>query len=97
MYPESLFGDPDDFGPDDVVEHDAPLAPYKQLAKILTARIHRGDWPRRQPLPSEMRLTQEYELARSTVRRAITLLREDGLIVVVPGRGTYVHPDHLKQ
>lgn len=92
MHNESPFDDPSEFQADDEIEHDGPIAPYQQLAAIITARIHRGDWKARQPLPSENRLTQEYELARSTVRRAIKLLKEKDLVVVVRGRGMYVKP-----
>ncbi|GHD70027.1 hypothetical protein GCM10010317_076450 [Streptomyces mirabilis] len=33
---------------------------------------------------------QEYGLARSTVRRAIAVLAEEGAVWTVQGRGTYV-------
>lgn len=79
-----------DHGPDDLIDHDAPLTPYRQLAGILTARIARGDWPPGRAIPSEARLVQEYGLARSTVRRTIALLVEQGVVEVVPHRGTYV-------
>ncbi|MFI6160931.1 GntR family transcriptional regulator [Micromonospora haikouensis] len=42
------------------------------------------------PLPSELRLQQEYGVARGTVRAAIALLRERGLVMTMPQRGTYV-------
>ena len=32
----------------------------------------------------------EFGVARETARRAVTLLREEGLVVTVPGMGTYV-------
>lgn len=79
-----------EMGADDAIDHHGPLAPYRQLAAILTARIQRGDWLPGRPIPSEVRLGQEYELARSTVRRSVKLLVEDGAVFVSPGRGTYV-------
>ena len=78
--------------PDGEIDHDGPLTPYRQLAAILTARIQRGDWAPGRPIPSESRLVQEYGLARSTVRRAIKVLVEEGLVEVVPQRGAYVRP-----
>ncbi|GAA4981073.1 GntR family transcriptional regulator [Actinopolymorpha pittospori] len=67
------------------------MAPYKQLAEILRARLKRGDFggPNR-PIPSEPRLVQEYGLARSTVRRSVAILVEEGLVYTVPQRGSYV-------
>ncbi|WP_338497078.1 winged helix-turn-helix domain-containing protein [Streptomyces sp. SJL17-4] len=79
-----------DYGPDDEIERDAPEPPFHQLAGILRARIARGDWKPRRPIPSETRLCEEYELSRPTVRRAIAALVNDGLVFVVPQRGTYV-------
>ena len=79
-----------DCGPDDEIDHGAPLPPYRQLAAILVARIARGDWQPGRAIPSEARLVQEYGLARSTVRRAIAVLVEEGVLFVVPQRGTFV-------
>ena len=80
------------YGPDDQVDHAAPEPPYRQLAAILTARIARGDWQPRRAIPSEARLTQEYGVARATVRRAIAVLVDQGVVFVVPQRGTFVRP-----
>lgn len=79
-----------DYDPDAAVDHDAPEPPYRQLAGILTARIARGDWAPNRAIPSEAQLVGEYGLARSTVRRGIALLVEQGTVFVVPQRGTYV-------
>lgn len=76
--------------PNAEIDHEGPVTPYRQLAEILRARIARGDWAEGRPIPSETRLVQEYGLARSTVRRAIALLAEDGAVWTVQGRGTYV-------
>lgn len=76
--------------PDAEIDHQGPVTPYRQLADILRARIARGDWAEGRPIPSETRLVQEYGLARSTVRRAIAVLVEEGVVWTVQGRGTYV-------
>lgn len=75
---------------DDSIDHEAPEPPYRQLAGILVARIRRGDWQPNRAIPSETRLVGEYGLARSTVRRAIAVLVDQGVLFVVPQRGTYV-------
>lgn len=76
--------------PDAEIDHEGPVTPYRQLADILKARIKRGDWTEGRPIPSETRLVQEYGLARSTVRRSIAVLVEEGVVWTVQGRGTYV-------
>jgi len=82
------------FGPDDLIDHDGPITPYRQLAAILKARVARGDWLPNRPIPSEARLVQEYGLARSTVRRSIAELVTEGVLFVMPQRGTYVSPSN---
>ncbi|MDG4767796.1 GntR family transcriptional regulator [Solwaraspora sp. WMMD406] len=76
--------------PDAVIDHKGPVPPYRQLAAILKARIGRGDWAPGRAVPAESRLVQEYGVARSTVRRSIALLVDEGVVFVVPQRGTYV-------
>lgn len=76
--------------PDAEIDHEGPVTPYRQLAGILQARIARGDWAPGRRMASETDLVQQYGLARTTVRRAIAVLVEDGVVVVVPQRGTFV-------
>lgn len=67
-----------------------PLPLYAQLAEALRHRIGRGEWQRGDRLPSNDELTREFKVARVTVRQAIDLLREDGLVRSKQGRGTFV-------
>lgn len=70
-----------------------PLSPtpiYVQLADVIAKRIETGELPPNRPIPSESTLQQEYGVARGTVRAAVRLLRERGLVMTVPQRGTYV-------
>lgn len=53
---------------------------YKQLAAILRARISSGELARLDPLPSEKTLQQEHGVGRDTVRRAVAMLRDEGLV-----------------
>ncbi|MEQ4208435.1 winged helix-turn-helix domain-containing protein [Actinopolymorpha sp. B17G11] len=87
-----------DFGPDAEIDHGHMVPPYRQLASILRARIDRGDYRPGRAIPSEARLVQEFGLARDTVRKAVRLLADDGLVIIVPQRGVFVaeHPSHGK-
>ena len=53
-------------------------------------RITEGEITRK--LPSERSFADEYGVAYTTVRHAMALLRERGIIVTVHGRGTFVTP-----
>lgn len=71
--------------------HRAAYAPaYAQLADILRERIAAGDYQPGEYLPSEPRLGQEYDLGRLTVRKAIAILRTQGLVDTVRGVGNQV-------
>jgi GntR family transcriptional regulator len=63
---------------------------YRQLAAILRRRIYSGQIPAAGVLPSEQQIRDEFGLSRNTARRAIAMLRSDGVVVTVAGRGTYV-------
>lgn len=71
-----------------------PVDPYRQkhayiqVAEDVARRIDRGEITRR--LPSELTLAEEYEVSCGTVRRGMAVLREQGRIVTIHGRGTFV-------
>jgi DNA-binding GntR family transcriptional regulator len=72
-----------------VVITGGPEPVYRQLAAILRARIVSGDLAPDAPLPSETALCQEYGISRDSVRKAVRLLRDEGLVVTVQGKGSY--------
>lgn len=57
---------------------------------MIAARIADGTYAPDRPIPGELRLQQELGVARDTVRAAVAILRERGLVVTVVGKGTYV-------
>jgi len=75
------------------VDHLDPTPLHQQLAAIIRERIRSGEYRPRQVLPSETHLQQEHGVARGTVRQAMALLREEGWIVTIQGRGSFVAPN----
>ncbi|MEW2380731.1 winged helix-turn-helix domain-containing protein [Micromonospora sp. NPDC047707] len=73
-----------------MIDHEGPVPVYRQLAEILREQILRGDLPPNRPIPSIVRLQQEYGLARGTVIKAVQVLVDEGRVYGVPGRGMYV-------
>ena len=63
---------------------------YAALAAALRARIVAGEWPPGSALPAEQTLAAEHGVALGTLRRALELMAEQGLIDRVHGRGTFV-------
>ena len=66
---------------------------YQQLAALLREEITSGKLAAGQRVPSAKTLAQHHGIAIGTVMKAFNLLRDEGLIVAVPGRGFYVRPD----
>jgi DNA-binding GntR family transcriptional regulator len=72
------------------VEWSASEFVYVQLADDLAARITRGEFPLGSRLPSEAALAEHYGTAKMTVRRAMEILRERGMVRTLHGRGSVV-------
>ncbi len=65
---------------------------YQQLAAILRADIRSGGLGPGEALPSEPQLMHTYGVSRGTVRKALEVLRDEGLIETVRRRGSRVRP-----
>ena len=65
------------------------------LVQHVKSRIHDGTWPPGYQLPTERDLGQVFRMARSTLRKALAELEEEGLIRREVGRGTFIAPPVL--
>jgi GntR family transcriptional regulator len=72
------------------IDHLTGEPAYLQLARILREMITSGEIAPRQPMPSIKSITQQYGVAKGTAEKALGVLRDEGLVVTVPGRGIYV-------
>ena len=68
---------------------------YKRQA--LKKKIDDGFWEISQRLPSERDLADDYEVSRMTLRQAITLLVEEGILERRVGSGTYVASHRVQE
>lgn len=65
------------------------MAPkYQFIADSLRQEIEKGRYNDGQPLPTEQLLCQRFQISRQTVRRALSLLEDEGLIVRRQGSGS---------
>jgi DNA-binding GntR family transcriptional regulator len=60
------------------------------LARELRSRILAGEWRPGDRIPSEPELARRRTVSRSSMRAAITMLEEDGVVSRRHGSGTYV-------
>ncbi|NJP96633.1 winged helix-turn-helix transcriptional regulator [Nonomuraea sp. FMUSA5-5] len=74
-----------------MIEFEPDRPRWQQIAEVLRQRITTGEYPPKY-LVSEVRLVQEFGVARDTIRKAIRQLREEGLLYTVPNLGSFVSP-----
>ncbi len=72
------------------IDREGVLAPYLQLAEILRARIVSGKIPVGRRLPSRHELVAEFDLSPNTIKKALDILKAEGVLESSPGRGVYV-------
>lgn len=66
------------------------ISAWKQIAGVLSAEIAAGEYDMTGMVPPEMALAGRFGVNRHTVRSAIAVLADDGLVRRVPGRGTII-------
>jgi GntR family transcriptional regulator len=73
-----------------MLNENAPIPLYHQLADILLAKIRAGEYPPGSRIPSELKLAAAYRIGRPTVRQAIEMLVQKGFLARKRGAGTFV-------
>lgn len=68
---------------------------YQEIAEVLRDRFR--DAPVGSVLPSESEMSAEFDASRVTIRRALELVREDGLVDARQGFGWYVAGEPVRQ
>jgi GntR family transcriptional regulator len=66
------------------------VPPWRRVADDLGRRIESGEFSPGAPLTS---LAEQYQVSRTTARKAVDALRDDGLVESVRGWGTFVRRD----
>lgn len=69
---------------------DQDLPPYRRIADDLRTAITAGKLAPGEKLESENELKDRYGTTRVTVRKALSLLKADGLLISEQGRGVFV-------
>lgn len=74
------------------IDREACEPAYAQLTSILRQSMAEGLLRPGDQLPSEAQLVERYGVSPMTVRRAINLLVDQGVVIAEQGRGTFVKP-----
>jgi len=70
---------------------------YRTIADDLRRRVEAGEFAAGRLLPSESELSGSYEASRITVRKALEVLRDEGLVDARQGFGWFAAVDPLRQ
>lgn len=73
-----------------MVDHQSNVPVYVQLANLLRAQIKSGELAPHRALPSIRYMMGEYGVSDGTVKRAVGILRDEGLVETVSGKGVFV-------
>lgn len=66
---------------------------YNELRKKITDKVYLPN----QPIPSENELVTEFGVTRATIRNAVKKLQDEGLVITVKGKGSYVNTPKIEQ
>ena len=66
------------------------VPPWRQVADDLRRRIGSGEFPPGSMLPSLTSLAEQYQVGRTTARKAVGALRDEGIVETVRGWGVFV-------
>jgi DNA-binding GntR family transcriptional regulator len=72
------------------IDHDSATPLYVQLAALIRGQIKDGTLTGR--IPSVKTLSQEHSVSHVTAEKALAVLKDDGIIQSVIGKGTFVKP-----
>ena len=65
---------------------------YQQIITDLKKKIFNNEFPNMK-LPDERSLAEKYDVSRSSIKRALSRMANDGIIFKKRGSGTFINPD----
>ncbi|MEX6120421.1 GntR family transcriptional regulator [Providencia hangzhouensis] len=66
---------------------------YQEIYLDIKNKIDQQEWREEDVIPTERELAEIYETSRTTIRKTIELLKQDGYLFSQHGRGTFVLPE----
>lgn len=74
-----------------IILNNASMVPiYEQLMDQIKVKIIEGELKENEPLPSVRVLSAELKISSLTVKKAYDYLEDEGFVITVHGKGTYV-------
>lgn len=77
------------------IEPNSPTPIYEQIAQWMIENIRTGKWKKGYQLQAEEDLAKVIQVSRGTLRKAISVLIEQGLLLRMQGKGTFVQEEKI--
>ncbi len=74
---------------------DSEVPLYLQVSEWIRENIYKGDLTTGDRVPSENKIMEILGVSRGTVKKAVTMLVNEGLLVQVQGKGTFVKSENI--
>lgn len=68
---------------------------YKQLKELILGEIKDGKLKVNQKIPTELELSERFQISRMTVRKALAELVDEGVLAKKQGKGTFVQEEKI--
>ncbi|UQS82273.1 GntR family transcriptional regulator [Bombilactobacillus folatiphilus] len=78
------------------INKDSMVPIYKQVADIIRDDVYNGSLAKGEKLPSEQTFAEKIGISRGTMRKAISVLIDDGTLVQIQGKGTFVNSQEVE-
>ncbi|WP_046522061.1 GntR family transcriptional regulator, partial [Mesobacillus campisalis] len=73
-----------------VINKSDPKPLYSQIADWMSEKISTKEWEKNHQLPAEEDLAKQLDVSRGTLRKAISSLIKEGILIQIQGKGTFV-------
>lgn len=73
-----------------MLQTDSAILLYEQIVNDIREQVANGQYREGEMLPSEIKLCEKYNVSRVTVRKAISDLVDQGIVVKKHGKGTFI-------
>ena len=73
-----------------IINHSSMQPIYEQIVEQIKGMVMRGELEENPPLPSVRGMAKDLKVSALTVKKAYDVLTEEGLIVTVHGKGSFV-------
>ena len=73
-----------------IINHSSMVPIYEQILDVVKTQIRKGELKEDENLPSVRMLAKELKISALTVKKAYDALEQEGFIVTVHGKGSFV-------